>query len=115
VIKRTVRIRPLRDPAAASDDASYWRRQPAAARLAAVEFLRRQVYGAPARLLRVARVVQRPGFVGASVHGSGILNEFVNAFYGLTPWDDWHDPYYLDHLLVSPEKKPVQRLVYKSK
>lgn len=59
MLQRQVRIRPLADPEAARDDASFWRRQPPAARLAAIEILRRQVYGAPARLLRIARVLQR--------------------------------------------------------
>jgi hypothetical protein len=54
-------------------------------------------------------------FIGAKVIGSGIVNEFVNAFYGLTPWDDWKDPTYLDGLLLSPAKKPRSRLVYKRK
>ncbi len=52
-------------------------------------------------------------WVGAIVHGSGIINEFVNAYYGLLPWDDWTDPSYLDKLLVTPDKKPTH-LVYKS-
>lgn len=52
-------------------------------------------------------------WVGAIVHGSGIINEFVNAYYGLLPWDDWADPAYLDKLLVKPDKKPTH-LVYKS-
>jgi len=45
-------------------------------------------------------------FVGAEITGSGNVMEFLNAFYGLLPWDDWHDPKYLDTLLVSPEMKP---------
>jgi hypothetical protein len=45
-------------------------------------------------------------WVGASIKGSGNINEFVNAYYGLVPWDDWHDPVYLDTLLLSPDKKP---------
>ena len=53
------------------------------------------------------------GFIGARVIGSGIITEFLNAFYALAPWDDWHDPQYLDRLLLSPAKKP-QRLVYKN-
>ena len=46
------------------------------------------------------------GFVGAKVIGSGIINEFVNAYFCLVPWDDWKDLNYLDNLLLSPEKKP---------
>jgi hypothetical protein len=53
------------------------------------------------------------GFVGAKVIGSGILNEFVDAYYGLVPWDNWKDPNYLDGLLVAPDKKPIDRIVLK--
>lgn len=46
------------------------------------------------------------GFVGATIRGSRIVNEFANAFCGLHPWDDWANPDYLDGLLISPAKKP---------
>ncbi|WP_374604694.1 hypothetical protein [Arenimonas sp.] len=52
------------------------------------------------------------GFVGAKVVGSDIVDEFVNAYFGLMPWDDWYVPDYLDDLLVSPDRKPTDRLVY---
>ena len=54
------------------------------------------------------------GFIGATITGSGIVDDFVNAFHGLAPWDDWHDPRYLDTLLLDPSKKP-RGLVYKDK
>ncbi len=54
------------------------------------------------------------GFIGAKVFGADIVNEFVNAFYGLVPWDDWKDPNYLDALLISKDVKPVGRLIFKS-
>lgn len=44
-------------------------------------------------------------WIGADITGSGIINEFVNAYFGLVPWDDWHDPNYLDGLLLSLDKK----------
>ena len=47
------------------------------------------------------------GFIGAKVIGSAIVTKFVNAYFGLAPWDDWKDPNYLDKLLISPEKKPT--------
>lgn len=56
--------------------------------------------------------LRQGGFVGAKVIGSGIINEFLNAYYALTPWDDWKDPEYLDKLLLSPDKKP-DNLKYK--
>lgn len=52
------------------------------------------------------------GFIGARIHGSANVTAFVNAFYGLRPWDAWHDPNYLDQFLVSMAKKPVGRLIY---
>lgn len=52
------------------------------------------------------------GFVGESVVGSAIVEEFVNAYFGLMPWDDWYVPDYLDKLLVSPGRKPVHRLLF---
>ena len=48
--------------------------------------------------------------IGAKIIGSGIVNEFVEAFYGLVPWDDWKAPHYLDSLLISEAAKPVYRL-----
>lgn len=52
------------------------------------------------------------GFIGARVYGSAIVEEFANAFYGLVPWDDWYIPDYLDQMLISPDKKPRERLIY---
>jgi len=52
------------------------------------------------------------GWVGAKIIGSGTVREFAEAFYGLSPWDDFHDPHYLDRLLVDPSVKPHARLVY---
>lgn len=56
----------------------------------------------------------RDEWIGAEVRGSAIVNEFLNAFFGLVPWDDWHDPAYLDGLLLSADKKP-RRLIYKKR
>lgn len=47
------------------------------------------------------------GFIGAKVLGSRNIEEFANAFCGLSPWDDWADPHYLDRLLISPDVKPA--------
>lgn len=41
--------------------------------------------------------------------GIPIEDDFIKA-----PWDDWHDPEYLDKLLISPDKKP-ENLIYKNK
>lgn len=52
------------------------------------------------------------GFIGAKVRGSALVEDFVNAFYGLAPWDDWYVPNYLDEYLISPDKKPSERLKF---
>lgn len=57
---------------------------------------------------------QANGWIGARVVGSAIISEFVNAYYGLAPWDNWHDPHFLDSLLLSEDLKLSARLVYKS-
>jgi hypothetical protein len=58
--------------------------------------------------------LRRTGFVGAKVTGSGIVRNFVRAFYGFCPWDYYLDPEYFDKLLSSPTKRPKQ-LVFKDK
>lgn len=52
------------------------------------------------------------GFIGAKIRGSELVEDFANAFYGLAPWDDWYVPDYLDGYLISPDKKPVERLIF---
>jgi len=49
---------------------------------------------------------RKRGWVGAKMHGSGIVRQFLDAYYRLAPWDDWADPAYLDRLLISPAKRP---------
>ena len=45
---------------------------------------------------------------------TGIVEMFLNAYFGLTPWDECYDPNYYDNLLVSPDKKP-SNLIYSKK
>ena len=54
------------------------------------------------------------GFVGAKVIGSGIMEQFANAYFALSPWDDWHDPQYLDKLLRSAHLRPNSLIYIKS-
>lgn len=53
------------------------------------------------------------GFIGSKVIGCAIIESLLNACRCLEPWDDWHDPQYLDGLLVSPDRKP-DLVLYKS-
>lgn len=59
MIKKVVTKKNLKD-AFDSDTLSYWLRKTPADRIAAVEYLRRQVDGSTARLQKIARVIQRP-------------------------------------------------------
>lgn len=57
--------------------------------------------------------IEKGDAIGFSVYTSGILDEFVKAYFGLIPWNDWHDPEFLDkEILISPDKKP-DNVVYK--
>jgi hypothetical protein len=53
------------------------------------------------------------GWVGATMQGSGNMREFVNAFYGLAPWNGYFDPNYFDKLLIDPSKRPKNLLFIK--
>jgi hypothetical protein len=44
--------------------------------------------------------------LGAETKGSGILNNFVAAYFGQFPWNGYKDPDYFDKLLISPSKRP---------
>ena len=46
------------------------------------------------------------GYIGAKTYGSGIVNHFLSAYYGLYPWNGYKDSNYFLKLLVSPSKKP---------
>jgi len=54
------------------------------------------------------------GFVGVKVIGSGIIIKFIEACFGLYPWDGFHDSTYLDKLLLDSSKKP-KNITYKEK
>lgn len=51
-------------------------------------------------------------WIGAKIYDASIAEELLDAYNGLVAWDDWHDPEYLDKLLVSPDRKP-KNLLYK--
>lgn len=57
--------------------------------------------------------IEKGNAIGFDVHTSGILDEFVKAYFGLMPWNDWYDPEFLDkEILISPDKKP-DNVIYK--
>jgi hypothetical protein len=46
------------------------------------------------------------GWIGARVIGSGIVEHFLNAYFGLEPWTQMKDPAYFDRLLLRPDLRP---------
>ena len=64
------------------------------------------------KLLKMARKKQK--WQVGDYFGIPIEDDFIKAYFSLAPWDDWHDPEYLDKLLISPDKKP-ESLIYKNK
>ena len=59
MIKKVVKKSRLQDVIKSKDDLRYWLKQPSEDRVAAVDYLRFQIYDRSARLQRVARVIQR--------------------------------------------------------
>jgi hypothetical protein len=45
-------------------------------------------------------------YIGCTIIGSGIVDEFMLAWHGLAIWNDWHNPSYLDGLLLPGVKRP---------
>jgi hypothetical protein len=54
---------------------------------------------------------RKRGYINARITGSGIVQQFLNACHCLEPWNQFHKPDYLDHLLVSPDRKPAKLLM----
>ena len=59
----------------------------------------------PAKYFDLERL-RRDAFVGLKVIGSGNVTLLMQAYFGLYPWNKFHQENYLDSLLVSPSKKP---------
>ena len=54
------------------------------------------------------------GWVGAIHYDSGLVEDFINSFFSLLPWDDWHNPNFLDEFLIDPNIKPENLLYIKA-
>ena len=52
------------------------------------------------------------GYVGVSVDGSAIIDDFIAAFNGLIPWDSYFEPDYFDKMLVEGVARP-ENVVFK--
>jgi len=50
-------------------------------------------------------------WVGATIEGSAIVEQFLSAYHGLSPWDQFADPKYLDELLLDAALRPPNVLL----
>jgi hypothetical protein len=50
-------------------------------------------------------------WVGAKIHGAGIVREFMEAYHGFSPWDAMADPRYFNNLLVKGATVPPSAYV----
>lgn len=51
------------------------------------------------------------GWIGAMTYGSDLIGMFLDAFYGLRPWDDMHDPRFFEEMVLpSSPSAPKRRL-----
>lgn len=55
---------------------------------------------------------RKADWVGATTYSSLIVEDFLNAFFGLAPWEKNLDPGYFERLLIAPDWKP-KKLVSK--
>jgi hypothetical protein len=46
-------------------------------------------------------------WIGATLVGSGNIVHFLNAYFGLEPWDQMRDPEYFDGLLLHQGARPT--------
>ena len=59
-------------------------------------------------------LIEQGNIIGINTEGSAIIDDLLKLSFSLASWDDWHDPEYLDKLLISLDKKP-ENLIYKNK
>jgi hypothetical protein len=53
------------------------------------------------------RETRKNGWIGAKVIGSGIINDFLSAFYGLRDWEEMKDPKYYSTLMLPGVSRSV--------
>lgn len=50
-------------------------------------------------------------WINSMIYDAALAEDFVNAYNSLIPWDDWHDPIFLDEFLYDKNKK-TRNLIY---
>lgn len=54
-------------------------------------------------------------WVGAKLYDAALVEDFLEAFHALRPWNNWFNPNYLDAFLIDLSKKPKQLVLIKEK
>ena len=92
--------------------------QPISVLLVTPELLQRRVWPVvEQRSVKVAskyfgwEAFRRALWVGAKIHGAGIVREFMEAYHGFGPWDAMADPNYFSNLLVKGSTMPPSAYV----
>jgi len=49
----------------------------------------------------------RGDHVGARLYDAGVGESFLNAYYGMMPWDSSYDPHYFDAILFTAAPRPL--------
>ncbi len=62
---------------------------------------------------RMLSADRKNGFVGVTVYGAEIVENFLNAYFGNSPWDRYYEPDFFDKMLLNKIKKP-KNLIYKN-
>ena len=94
-------------PESKSDVTALLASPPISVQLVTPDLLRRKVWpirgNAPVVVpmrLRTYEPFRSKEWVGAKIRGSGNMRELLLAYRGLAAWNDFHDPHYLDSLLL---------------
>lgn len=53
-------------------------------------------------------------WIGAKHYNTALVEAFLNAYYGLAPWDTWYDPLFFDRLLFDGTKRPPNVILTKA-
>lgn len=59
-------------------------------------------------------MIRNNNYVGARIHGAGVVWHFCQSFFGLEPWDQYAEPDFFDEMLIDPKFKP-KNLIYENK
>ncbi len=52
-------------------------------------------------------------WIGAKTYDAALIEDFLNGYHALSPWDDWFNPNYLDEFLIDKSKKPENLILIK--